>query len=74
MPRFRRRFQAVERNLLYDMYRRNGALWDVILNDVRRDDRFQQLPENAQELYEDAGQRNVARRRVRNFIGREQRG
>ena len=56
------------------MYRRNGALRDVILNDVRRDDRFQQIPANIQELYQDAGQLNVARRRVRNFIGRKQRG
>lgn len=74
MARPRRPIQEIERNLLYDMYRRNGGLWDVVLNDVRRDGRFQQLPENVRELYQDAGQRNAARRRVRNFIGRQQRG
>ncbi len=70
--RVRRNFQEVERNLLHNMYRQNGALWDVILNDMRRDERFPQLPENVRELYEDGGQRNAARRRIRNFIAREQ--
>ena len=68
----RRNFYEVERNLLHSMYRRNGALWDVILNDMRRDERFPQLPENIRQLYEDGGQWNAARRRIRNFIGREQ--
>jgi hypothetical protein len=74
MARVRRPIQEIERNLLYDMYRRNGGLWDVVLNDVRREVRFQHLPENVRELFQDAGQRNAARRRVRNFIGTEQRG
>ncbi len=53
--RVRRNFQEVERNLLHNMYRQNGALWDVILNDMRRDERFPQLPENVRQLYEMAG-------------------
>ncbi len=40
--RVRRNFQEVERNLLHNMYRQNGALWDVILNDMRRDESFPQ--------------------------------
>ena len=65
--------REVERNLLHDMYRRNGALWDVVVNDVRRDERFQQLPNNVQDLYGNVERRNAVRRRVREFIGREQR-
>ncbi len=65
--------REVERNLLHEMYRRNGALWDVVINDVRRDERFQQLPNNVQGLYGDVERRNAVRRRVREFIGREQR-
>ena len=34
--RVRRNFQEVERNLLHNMYRQNGAFWDVILNDMRQ--------------------------------------
>ena len=71
MARVRRPIREIERNLLHDMYRSNGELWDVTLKDLRRDGRFQQLPENVQEL--DAGQRNTARR-VRDFIARKQRG
>ena len=64
---------AVERNLLYDLYRRNGALWDVVVNEVVRDERFQQLPADVRQLYQNAGERNAVRRRVREFIGRQQR-
>ena len=32
------------------MYRRNGALWNIILNDARKDERFQQTPKNIQEF------------------------
>jgi hypothetical protein len=75
MPPRRQRelVREVERNLLHEMYRRNGALWDVVINDVRRDERFQQLPNNVQDLYGDVERRNAVRRRVREFIGREQR-
>jgi hypothetical protein len=55
------------------MYNRNGALWDKIVNDVRRDERFQQLPEDVRVLYNNAAEGPVVRRRVRDFIGREQR-
>ena len=73
MARARRPIRELEGDILHDMYRRNGGMWDVILNDVRRDGRFQQLPQNVQEVYTDGGQRTFARRRVRNFIAREQR-
>ena len=73
MPCIRRPFSQTERNLLHDMYRRNGGLWDVIINDVRRDERFQQLPDNVQNLYTNFGERAAVRRRVRTFVGREQR-
>jgi hypothetical protein len=67
----RRPIHEIERNFLHNMYGRNGELWDVVLNNVRRE---QQLPENVRELYEDAARRNTVRRRVREFIVREQRG
>ena len=53
MPPRRRRelVREAERNLLHEMYRRNSALWDVVVNDVRRDERFQNLAENVQALY-----------------------
>ena len=40
---------------------------------MTRDERFQQLPENVRMLYNNVGERPVVRRRVRDFIGREQR-
>ena len=64
-PRQREIIREVERNLLHDMYRRNGALWDVIVNDVRRYERFRQLPYNVQVLYENVERRKAIRRRVR---------
>jgi hypothetical protein len=45
--------------MLHEMYNRNGALWDVIVNDVRRDERFQQLPEDVRVLYNNAAERAV---------------
>ena len=69
----RRLIRQEEQNMLHEMYNRNGALWDVIVNDVRRDERFQQLPEDVRVLYNNAAERAVVRRRVRDFIGREQR-
>ena len=56
--------------MLHEIYIRNGPLWDVIINDMTRDERFQQLPENIRMLYNNVG---AVRRRVRDFIGREQR-
>ena len=64
MPRIRRPFSQTESNLLYDMYRRNGGLWDVIINDVRRGERLQQLPDNVQNLYTNFGEPAAVRRRV----------
>lgn len=54
--RLREVVREAERNLLHEMYRRNGALWDVVVNDVRRDERFQNLPDNVQGLYENVEQ------------------
>ena len=54
--RLREVVREAERNLLHKMYRRNGALWDVVVNDVRRDERFQNLPDNVQGLYENVEQ------------------
>ena len=71
--RGRRLIREVERNLLHDMYRRNGALWDVVVNEVARDDRFDQLPADVRQLHQNARERNAVHRRVRDFIGREQR-
>ena len=56
-PRARRGgrlIREVERNLLHNMYIRNGALWDVVINEVVRDKQFEQLPRDVRQLYENA--------------------
>ena len=68
----RRLIRETERNMLHEIYIRNGPLWDVIINDMTRDERFQQL-QNVRMLYNNVGERPVVRRRVRDLIGREQR-
>ena len=65
--------REVERNLVHDMYGRNDAHWDVVVNEVVRDDRFEQLPADVRQLYQNAGERKPVHRGVRDFIGREQR-
>ena len=72
-PRQRVLLREDERNLLHDIYRRNGPLWDIIINHVRRDERFHQLPDNIQVLYPNVERGNAVRRRIRDFISREQR-
>ena len=72
-PRRVRRIGEVERALIHEQYRLNGPVWDIVINDIARDERFVNVPENVQELYRNAGQRPAARRRVREYIAREQR-
>lgn len=72
-PRQVRRIGVVEKALIHEKYRQNGPLWDIIINDIVRDERFENMPANAQELYTNARQRPAARRRVREYIAREQR-
>ena len=72
-PRRVRRVGEVERALIHDQYRRNGPVWDIVINDIARDERFVNVPDNVQELYVNAGQRPAARRRIREYIAREQR-
>ena len=43
-------------------------VWDIVINDIARDERFMNMPDNVQELYANAG-----RRRIREYIAREQR-
>ena len=71
MPQRRvRRIEEVERALImiHEHYRLNGPVWDIVINDIAREERFVNVPENVQELYRNAGQRPVARRRVREYI------
>ena len=72
-PRLVRRIGEVERALIHEQYRRNGPVWDIVINDIARDERFINMPANVQELYANARQRPAARRRIREFIAREQR-
>ena len=59
--------------MLRQMYNTYGPLWDVIINTVTRDEGFQQLPENVHVFYNNVAERPVVQRRLRDFIGREQR-
>jgi hypothetical protein len=34
-----------------EQYRRNGPVWDIVINDIARDERFMNMPDNMQELY-----------------------
>ena len=34
-----------------EQYRRNGPVWDIVINDIARDERFMNMPVNMQELY-----------------------
>ena len=70
-PRLVRRIGEVERALIHEQYRRNGPVWDIVINDISRDERFINMPANVQELYVNA--RPAARTRIREFIAREQR-
>ena len=45
-----------------------GPVWDIVINDIAREERFVNVPENVEELYRNAGQRPAARRRVREYI------
>ena len=72
-PRLVRRIGEVQRALIHEQYRRNGPVWDIVINDIARDERFINMPANVQELYANARQRPAARRRIREFIAREQR-
>ena len=72
-PRLVRRIGEVERALIHEQYRRNGPVWDIVINDIARDERFINMPANVQELYANARQRPAARRRIREFVAREQR-
>ena len=68
-----RRIGNQERALIHDHYMRNGPVWDLVINDMIRDNRFQNVPANVQDLYQNVIQRPQARRRIRQFITREQR-
>ena len=69
----RRLIREAEPNMLRQMYNTYGPLWDVIINTVTRDEGFQQLPENVHVFYNNVAERPVVQRRLRDFIGTEQR-
>ena len=73
LPRQVRRIGDVEREVIYERYMENGPIWDIIINDSVRHERFRQIPANVQDLYANAGNRRAARRGLRDFISREQR-
>ena len=64
----------VERGVIFERYMENGPIWDTIANDIVRHERFRNIPANVQELYaNNVGNRRAGRRRLRDFIAREQR-
>ena len=76
LPRQVRRIGEVERAVIHERYMEIGPIWDMIANDIVRHERFRDIPEfpaNVQELYANVGNRRAARRRLRDFIAREQR-
>ena len=73
-PRLVGRIGEVERALIHEQHRRNGPVWDIVINDIARDERFINMPANVQvDVYVNVRQRPAARRRIREFIAREQR-
>ena len=73
MARQDRCIGEVERTIIPEQYRRTGPLWDVVINDIVRDERFLNIPEKVRQLYGNVAQKPATRRRVREFIAREQR-
>ena len=73
LPRQVRRIGEVERAVIHERYMEIGPIWDMIANDIVRHERFRDIPANVQELYANVGNRRAARRRLRDFIAREQR-
>ena len=67
LPRQVRRIGEVERAVLHERYMENGLMWDIIVNDIVRHERFREIPANVQELYANVGNRRAGRRRLRNF-------
>ena len=72
-PREVIRLGNLEKTLILANYRQNGAMWDVIINEISRNPRFAQLPGNLQDMYRNVAHRNALRRRIREYIRREQR-
>ena len=72
-PRVVRRLGELEKRMIYNYHRQEVPLWDIIINSIRRDENFLQLPVEVQELYREAVNRNAVRWRVREFIQRKQR-
>ncbi len=62
-----------ERRIILGHYRQRGPLWNTVINDIVGNPEFAQLPANVQGIYNNAAGRNASRRRVRDFINREQR-
>ena len=60
-PRRVRRIGEVERSIIHEQCRQNGPVWDIVINNIVRDERFMNMPDNVQELYANAGQRPAPR-------------
>ena len=73
IPRQVRRIGKVERAVIHERYMENGPIWDIIVNDIVRHERFHNIPANVQELHANVGNRRAARQQLRDFIAREQR-
>ena len=60
-----------EGRLIVNYYQQHGAVWDIIINGINRNPKFEQLPHNVQAMYNNNGRRNAVRRRVREYVQRE---
>ena len=72
-PRQVARLGNQEKRIILGHYRQHGPLWDIVVNNIIRNPEFAQLPANVQAIYNNAASRNASRRRIRDFINREQR-
>ena len=72
-PRQVARLGNQEKRIILGHYRQHGPLWDIVVNNIIRNPEFAQLPASVQAIYNNAAGRNASRRRIRDFINREQR-
>ena len=54
-PREVIRLGNLEKTLILANYRQNGAMWDVIINEISRNPQFAQLLGNLQDMYRNVG-------------------
>ena len=76
LPRQVRRIGEVERGVIYEPHMENGPIWDIIANDIVRHDAMRDfetfLPMSKSSMLMLEIDMHAARRRLRDFVAREQ--